>query len=76
MKLRIGRTYLIGKTRRRAIVLGWAKRARTGSNRRLMRVRAGNGLGGHYEELYRPDGSWPFNTLGNFNLRDIARSRP
>ena len=36
---------------------------------RLIRVLRPNGRGGEYEELYRPDGSWPFNLLHNFDLK-------
>lgn len=35
---------------------------------RLIRVMQPNDIGGEYEELYRPDGTWPFNLLGNFDL--------
>lgn len=59
--------YLIGDTGRRAKIVGAFKTP--GNGRRLL-VMAENGLGGEYEEVYRLDGSWPFNELGNFNLRN------
>jgi len=68
VRLKIGRTYRIGSTGRRGTAIGYARDRREG---RLVRVRADDKLGGRYEELYRPDGTWPFNALGNFDLKPL-----
>ncbi len=67
------RIYLIGDTGRKARIVGETVAPRDG---KLLLVNAEDGLGNEYEELYRPDGTWPFNALGNFDLRPIARRHP